>query len=108
MFFMGFFLTFLLQLQHALSNIEYLIQYCFFFFKVYPKSYGVLVRISITGRDFCKCEEPRCEDGKYKIQETIIRVKKDEDIRHLELFLQSQYQIWENLHPIVIDSDESE
>lgn len=59
-----------------------------------PRDYGCKVRIVFYSPNFCQCEDSSCEDGKYILQKTILRVKSDSDVQHLEVFLTSQYEIW--------------
>ena len=62
---------------------------------MYENEYGVLVLIAITASRYCHCDVPTCIDKKYDIHQTAIRIKKDEDLKYLELYLESQKHIWE-------------
>lgn len=64
--------------------------------RVCERSYGVRVEIFITAPEYCHCKDVTCRDGKYTIQETLIRIKKDADLRHLELFVNSLKNIWQS------------
>ena len=62
--------------------------------KVRPRKYGAKVRICFFSPQFCHCEEVKCKDGEYILQDSIMRVKGDLDLVHLECFLKKQFDIW--------------
>ena len=78
-----------------------------YFFQVQKKRYGARIRLAICTPRYCHCNNSSCTEGPYTIQETVIRIKKDEDLKHLHLFLQSQYNIWDKKVIILDDSTDS-
>lgn len=63
-------------------------------YTVSRKRYGSKVKISFYSPDYCHCDDTACMYGKYCLQESVIRVKSDQDLIHLDSFLSAQFQIW--------------
>lgn len=61
--------------------------------KCSPRQYGCRITLIFYSPTYCRCEDDSCQDGKYILQTTIVRVKCDDDIQYLEVFLRSQYEI---------------
>ena len=61
--------------------------------EVVSRKYGAKVRIVLYSPSYCHCEDRKCPEGKYVLLDTIIRIKCDEDIYFLKLFIGKQLQI---------------
>jgi hypothetical protein len=62
------------------------------FIKNCERRYGAKVRLVFYNMPLCQNQESGLE--KYILQDSILRIKTDADIEHLEAFLASQFEIW--------------
>jgi hypothetical protein len=62
------------------------------FIKNSQRRYGAKVRLVFYNMPFCQNQESGLE--KYILQDSILRIKMDADIEHLNAFLVSQFDIW--------------
>ena len=61
--------------------------------EVVSRKYGAKIGIVLYSPSYCHCQDRKCPKGKYVLLDTIIRVKCDEDIYFLKLFIGKQLQI---------------
>ena len=76
--------------------------------EVVSRKYGAKIGIVLSSPSYCHCQDTKCPERKYVLLDTIIRVKCDEDIYFLKLFIGKQLQIFDcksSLNDCMSDSE---
>lgn len=68
--------------------------------KVVARPYGARIEMLISAPEYCHCDKPSCKDKKYLSLDSVIRVKRDQDLVLLSSYLESLTHVWKEKMPL--------